>query len=218
MTCQKISFLKSYLTQFWIPAALTAPNSWVPWVQADIASVRISDKKRVLRGNSQNDNLNCHNLRILKPTGKFLNKPAPLASDACAQSNPDESISKPLTSFSVLPLAMVGPHCFRPDSLLGVSDSVFNPSNRNPQLTLASTVYPCLRDEVQRESRFENLINSTAIKTSLAIQWLRLCAFTVGVVDFIPGWGTFMIPHAVWPGKKPPPNLQQKCELKEFIN
>lgn len=66
----------------------------------------------------------------------------------------------------------------------------------------------------QRESRFENLINSTANKTSLAIQWLRLCAFTVGVVDFIPGWGTFMIPHAVWPGKKTPPNLQQKCELK----
>ena len=209
MTCQKIHFFKSYLTQFWIPAALTAPNSRVRWVQADSTSVRISDRKGVLQGNSQNDNLKCHNVRILKPTG---NKPAPLASDAYAQSNPDESISKPLTSFLVLPLAMVGPHCLRPDSLLGVSDSVFNPSNRNPQLTLASTVYPYLRDEVQRESRFEDLINSTANKTSLAIQCLRL-HFHCRSCGFDPWMGHLYDPTCCLARKKNPTKFATKMRI-----
>ena len=39
--------------------------------------------------------------------------------------------------------------------------------------------------------------------TSLAIQWLRLCASNVGGVGLIPGLGT-KIPHdcGVWPKKK----------------
>ena len=38
--------------------------------------------------------------------------------------------------------------------------------------------------------------------TSLAVQWLRLCAFTVGGASLITGWGT-KIPHAIqWSQKK----------------
>ena len=33
--------------------------------------------------------------------------------------------------------------------------------------------------------------------TSLAVQWLRLCASDTGGVGLIPGWGT-KIPHATW--------------------
>ena len=36
--------------------------------------------------------------------------------------------------------------------------------------------------------------------TSLAVQWLGLCTFTVGVVGSIPGQGT-KIPHATGVGK-----------------
>ena len=32
-------------------------------------------------------------------------------------------------------------------------------------------------------------------------QWLRLCAFTAGDMDSIPGWGT-IIPYAVGPNNK----------------
>ena len=38
---------------------------------------------------------------------------------------------------------------------------------------------------------------------SLAVQWLRLCAFTAGVTGSIPGRGT-KIPHATWHGQKNP--------------
>lgn len=154
--------------------------------------------------------------KSLKTNCKFLNKPAPLASDACAQSNPDESISKPLTSFSVLPWLWWGP--IASDlTLLGVSDSVFNPSNRNPQLTLASIVYPCLRDEVQRESRFENLINSTAKQDLPGIQWLRLC-FHCRSCGFHPWLGHLYDPTCCLARKKNPTKFATKCELKEFIN
>ena len=37
--------------------------------------------------------------------------------------------------------------------------------------------------------------------TSLAVQWLGLCAPTAGGMGSIPGWGT-KIPHAAWCGKK----------------
>ena len=41
--------------------------------------------------------------------------------------------------------------------------------------------------------------------TSLAVQWLSLCAFTVGGAGLITGWGT-KIPHAIqWSQKKNPP-------------
>ena len=40
--------------------------------------------------------------------------------------------------------------------------------------------------------------------TSLAVQWLSLCAFTVGGAGLITGWGT-KIPHAIqWSQKKKP--------------
>ena len=37
--------------------------------------------------------------------------------------------------------------------------------------------------------------------TSLAVQWLRLCASTAGGMGLIPGWGTKMS-HATWHGQK----------------
>ena len=37
--------------------------------------------------------------------------------------------------------------------------------------------------------------------TSLAVQWLRLCASQAGGVGLIPGQGT-EIPHAAWCGQK----------------
>ena len=39
--------------------------------------------------------------------------------------------------------------------------------------------------------------------TSLAVQWLRLCASTAGGAGSIPGQGT-TIPHAAWCGQKTP--------------
>ena len=36
------------------------------------------------------------------------------------------------------------------------------------------------------------------LRTSLAVQWLRLCASNTGGVGLIPGQGTKM-PHATWP-------------------
>ena len=37
------------------------------------------------------------------------------------------------------------------------------------------------------------------IGTSLAVQWLRLCASNEGSAGSIPGWGT-KIPHTAWRG------------------
>lgn len=37
--------------------------------------------------------------------------------------------------------------------------------------------------------------------TSLAFQWLRPCASSVGDVGSVPGWGT-EIPHAAWYGER----------------
>ena len=39
------------------------------------------------------------------------------------------------------------------------------------------------------------------IGTSLAVQWLRLCASNARGTGSIPGWGT-KIPHAAWHGQK----------------
>ena len=36
---------------------------------------------------------------------------------------------------------------------------------------------------------------------SLVVQWLKLCASTVGGAGSIPGWGT-KIPHALWYSQK----------------
>ena len=41
-----------------------------------------------------------------------------------------------------------------------------------------------------------NLKKKTDGRTSLAVQWLRLCASSAGGIGSIPGWGT-KIPHAV---------------------
>ena len=49
------------------------------------------------------------------------------------------SRSDPLAPLSIA-VAVELSHCFRSDLLLGMNDHVFNPGNRNPQLTLASTV------------------------------------------------------------------------------
>ena len=43
--------------------------------------------------------------------------------------------------------------------------------------------------------------NHDKIGTSLAVQWLRLCASTAGGTGSIPGRGT-KIPHATWHGQK----------------
>ena len=42
--------------------------------------------------------------------------------------------------------------------------------------------------------------------TSLAVQWLRLCASNAKGVGSIPGWGT-KIPHAIWRGQE---NIKKK--------
>ena len=39
------------------------------------------------------------------------------------------------------------------------------------------------------------------IRTSLVVQWLRLCASMAGGTGLIPGWGT-KIPHAAWHSQK----------------
>lgn len=70
-----------------------------------------------------------------------------------AQPNPDESISDLLTSLSVPPLAMEFLHCFGSDSLLCMSDSVFDPSSRNPQLTLASVINIFITSEKKSRER-----------------------------------------------------------------
>ena len=54
--------------------------------------------------------------------------------------------------------------------------------------------------------------------TSLAVQWLRLCASTAGGVGSIPGWGT-KIPHAVCHGQTMKINKVRivKYFLKEIL-
>ena len=44
-------------------------------------------------------------------------------------------------------------------------------------------------------------LKSGNLGTSLAVQWLRLCASTVGAMDLIPGQG-IKIQHAAWHGQK----------------
>ena len=39
------------------------------------------------------------------------------------------------------------------------------------------------------------------MRTSLVVQWLRLCAAKAGVTGSIPGWGTKIL-HATWCGKQ----------------
>ena len=38
-------------------------------------------------------------------------------------------------------------------------------------------------------------------RTSLVVQWLRLCAFNAEAMGSIPGWG-IRVPHAAWQGQK----------------
>ena len=59
------------------------------------------------------------------------------------------------------------------------------------------------------------LIRKTLPGTSLAVQWLRLCASTAGGMGSIPGWGT-KIPHAAQYGqkeKRKKKRLCLKCQL-----
>ena len=60
------------------------------------------------------------------------------------------------------------------------------------------------------------------IGTSLAVQWLGLCASTAGGAGSIPGWGT-KIPHAVWYGqnKKEKPKCNKNSKrtyIKQRVN
>ena len=44
---------------------------------------------------------------------------------------------------------------------------------------------------LNREIPFQpSLLNSPSLRTSLAVQWLKLCASTAGGAGSIPGWGT----------------------------
>ena len=52
--------------------------------------------------------------------------------------------------------------------------------------------------------------------TSLAVQWLRLCASTAGGVGSIPGQGT-KIPHASLPGQKIKKKTKTLLELYLFV-
>ena len=45
------------------------------------------------------------------------------------------------------------------------------------------------------------LFKDVPLETSLAVQWLRLCTFTVGGHGFIPDQGTKIL-HAMWCGKQ----------------
>ena len=47
--------------------------------------------------------------------------------------------------------------------------------------------------------------------TSLAVQWLRICASTAGGTGSVPGWGT-KIPHAARCGQKKERNIKIKGE------
>ena len=47
----------------------------------------------------------------------------------------------------------------------------------------------------------EGAVSEGRAGTSLAVQWLRLCASTAGSTGLIPGWGT-KIPHAARCGQK----------------
>ena len=47
-----------------------------------------------------------------------------------------------------------------------------------------------------RES-FQGLVKTYISRTSLAVQWLTLCASSVSGAGSIPGWGT-KIPHVTW--------------------
>ena len=51
------------------------------------------------------------------------------------------------------------------------------------------------------------VLEQTPKGVSLAVQWLRLCAFTAGDVGSIPAGGT-KIPYAVRHSQKKPPNKQ----------
>ena len=48
---------------------------------------------------------------------------------------------------------------------------------------------------------FTELLKFKKLGTSLAVQWLGLCAFTAEGKGSIPGWGT-KIPRASWRGQK----------------
>ena len=50
--------------------------------------------------------------------------------------------------------------------------------------------------------------------TSLAVQWLELCAFTAEGLGSVPGWGT-EIPQAMWHGQRR--NSRQKNTQIIFI-
>ena len=49
---------------------------------------------------------------------------------------------------------------------------------------------------ITEERLEEGGVKSQLRGTSLAIQWLRICTFTVGVVGSVPGWG-IRIPNAM---------------------
>ena len=69
------------------------------------------------------------------------------------------------------------------------------------------THYPQFQQEFVRSQvlcqgrgKYLHPTNTKKIKnkrTSLVVQWLRLCASGAGGMGLIPGWGT-KIPHAVW--------------------
>ena len=70
---------------------------------------------------------------------------------------------------------------------------------------------------LNREIPFQpSLLNSPSLRTSLAVQWLKLCASTAGGTGSIPGRGT-KIAHATWRDQKKkfffPNNIKRKNHL-----
>ena len=53
------------------------------------------------------------------------------------------------------------------------------------------------------------------LRTSLAVQWLRLCASNTGGVGLIPGLGTKM-PHAVWHSQNKKPHGFRRGRRQRF--
>ena len=50
------------------------------------------------------------------------------------------------------------------------------------------------------------------IESSLAVQWLRLCASVIGDTGLIPGWGTKM-PHGMAKKKKKVETIESSSEM-----
>ena len=60
---------------------------------------------------------------------------------------------------------------------------------------------PVTNTDSHEERFLSHSFSRVSLRTSLVVQWLRLCASNAGYAGLIPGQGT-KIPHAVWQKKK----------------